>query len=244
MLSRTLPLQAVRLPFLLTQRQLHYSLILNAKNKNKHANDKGKKNNNSNDKDDTVDIVDVQQYLTQAKTKFDKSLTLHEVKLNECKQGISNVHLFDSLTLPNGTKFTDVATTAQKGKNMLLVSVFDPNDVKKVISCILASGLNLTPEKMSSDPNEQMLKITLPPKTKESRLQQVKELKQIFEGFKSSNSNYSLGVIRRDYLNKLKKIQQNDDVKRCAKDLEALHKDYVNKLQEQFKHVEKNIING
>ena len=97
---------------------------------------------------------------------------------------------------------------------------------------------------MSNDPQEQMFKITLPPRTKESRLQQVKDLKQIFEGFKSSNSNYSLGVIRRDYMNKLKKIQQNDDVKRCVKDLEALHKDYVNELQEQFKHVEKNIMSS
>ncbi|KAK5773937.1 hypothetical protein RI543_004691 [Arxiozyma heterogenica] len=224
------------------QRHIHTTLFLNAKNKNKH--DKGKKSYNKVEKDESIDIVDIQHYIDQAKSKFDKTLNLHEIKLNECKQGISNVHIFDTLKLANGTKFTEVATTTQKGKNMLLVSVFNPNDVKKVVSCILASGLNLTPEKMSNDPNEQMLKVTLPPKTKESRLQQVKELKQIFENFKNSNLNYSLGVIRRDYMNKLRKVQQNDDVKKCMKELEALHKDYVNKLQEQFKHVEKNILNS
>lgn len=242
-LRRVLPLSTKKdFAALSNCRQIHTTLFLNAKNKKKH--DKGKKSHNKVDKDEPVDIVDIQQYIDQAKSKFDKTLNLHEVKLNECKQGISNIHIFDSLKLLNGTNFTEVATTTQKGKNMLLVSVFDPNDVKKVISCILASGLNLTPEKMSNDPNEQMLKITLPPKTKESRLQQVKELKQIFENFKNSNLNYSLGVIRRDYMNKLKKVQQNDDVKKCIKELETLHKDYVNKLQEQFKHAEKNILNS
>lgn len=242
LLRRVSSLPTKNFTLLLNQRQIHTTLLLNVKNKNKQ--DRVKKSHNKADKDESVEIVDIQQYVTQAKNKFDKTLNLHEIKLNECKQGVSNIHIFDSLKLANGDKFTDVATTTQKGKNMLLVTVFNPNDVKRVISCILASGLNLTPEKMSNDPNEQMLKITLPPKTKESRLQQVKELKQIFENFKNSHLNYSLGVIRRDYMSRLKKIQQNDDVKKCIKELEILHKEYVNKLQEQFKHVEKNILNS
>lgn len=241
MFRNTLVLPIRRLPLLTNQRQIHSSLVLTAKNRNKNGDDKGKKNAKMN-KDEPSEIVEVQQYLIQAKEKFDKTLKLHEVKLNECKQGISNIHIFDSLQLPNGTKFNDVATTTQKGKNMLLISVYDPKDVKKIISCILASGLNLTPEKMSADPNEQMLKVMLPPRTKESRLQQVKDMKQIFEKFKNSGLNYSLGVVRRDYMNKLKKVQQTNDVKKCIKDLESLHKEYSNKLQEQLKHAEKNVL--
>lgn len=224
--------------FTISKRQLHLSPSLYAKH------NKGKHNNNNKNEEEQIDTIDISQFLTQARTKFDKSLSLHEIKLNECKQGINNVHIFDQLKLPNGSKFTDLATTTQKGKNMLLVSVFNPNDVKRIVSCILGSGLNLTPERMSNDPNEQMLKITLPPRTKETRLKQVKDLKQIFETFKNSNLNYSLGIIRRDYMNKLKKIQQNSDVKKCIKDLESLHKDYVNKLQDQLKHVEKNVLNS
>ncbi|CCK68914.1 Rrf1p KNAG_0B04790 [Huiozyma naganishii CBS 8797] len=188
------------------------------------------------------EIVDVKSYLLAAKSKFDQCLVACQKRQNEVKQSTANVKIFDQLKLATGAPFTDVASTSLKGKNALLVSVFNPLDVKKVVSCILASGMNLTPEQMEGEGNQQNLKISLPPRTRESRLQQCKDCKAVFEEYKNSGLKSSLGSVRRTFMSKLKTIKQDDVVKRTEKDLEAMHKAYVNKLHEQFKQAEKSIM--
>ncbi|CCD23875.1 Rrf1p NDAI_0C02150 [Naumovozyma dairenensis CBS 421] len=173
--------------------------------------------------------------LEEAKTHFDKTLELHQKKINETRQGKSNSKIFDKLILPNGSKFIDVATTSSKGSHSLLITVFDPKDTKNVISTILGSGLNLNPERIPN--NDQQLKVLLPPMTTETRELIIKEMKKNFEEYKSSSLKVSLGFIRNNILKKLKAIQKkNDSDRKLIADIEKLHKEYVVKLQEQFKN--------
>lgn len=190
-----------------------------------------------------VDIIDVQKYITDAKEKFTKALDLHQQKLNTTRQATTDIHMFDKLKLTDGTVFTDVASTSVRGKNSLLITVFDPQQVKKVVSCILAAGLNLNPERVAGEGNEQLLVVPLPPQTRETRLLKVKELKEVYETFRNSNMHWSLSHIRKDSMQHLKKVQQDDSVKKAIKELENIHKEYANKLTEQYKQVEKNLMN-
>lgn len=205
---------------------------------------KGKKEETTtNTDDDEVILVDVKQYVSEATDRYSQTLDLLKKKLNEAKQGKTNPQIFDQLKFPNGSLFTDIASTSTRGKNSLLITVFDPKETKNVISLIMGANLNLNPEKIPN--NEQQLKIALPPPTKESRLELVKDLKQLTEEFKNSMSfKYSLGFIRRDILNKMKSFNKKEnDVAKVLKTLETTHKDYINKLQDQLKQAEKSVMN-
>ncbi|AET38683.1 Rrf1p Ecym_3184 [Eremothecium cymbalariae DBVPG len=190
-----------------------------------------------------IEAVDVQSYLKEAEQKFKASLEVCKKKLGDKKLGVANGNIFNHLTV--GTekmKFTDLAATSLKGRNSLTVTVFDPKYTKKVISAILASGLNLNPERIAN--NEQQLKIPLPPVTTEVRQQLCKDLKKVFEEYKGSSNVHSLSHIRGEVLRDLKALQKkNDSVKKVIQDVEKLHKTYVLKLQEQLKQAEKKIMN-
>ncbi|EDO17690.1 hypothetical protein Kpol_1004p67 [Vanderwaltozyma polyspora DSM 70294] len=228
---------------ILVKRQFSITSSLLKKNSSsrKGSHDKGNSKNGAGQVDEEVEIIDVKGYIADATKLFDESLELHNKKLNEIKQGRANPKIFDGLKLHNGASFKDVAHTSLRGKNSLLITVYDPKDAKNVISAIMGAGLNLNPEK---DPNNsQLLKVLLPPPTTESRMNLVKELKIVFESFKSSSMRNSLASVRADILKEMKKLDKKDDsVRKAMQDLEKLHKDYAKKLQDQLKQAEKTLM--
>lgn len=217
-------------------RQISYSYPLWKKSRGKQA-----KNDASEDNEEVV-VIDVKKYIEQATDGFRTTLELHKKKLNEARLGTANPQIFNGLKIgKEGHKFTDLATTSLRGRNSLLVTVFDPKDTKNIISGIMAAGLNLNPEKIPN--NEQQLKVSLPPPTTESRKQMCKELKKVFEEFKNSSSKNSLGHIRGEVMKELKKIdKKNDSVSKIIQDVEKLHKEYTTKLQDQLKQAEKSVM--
>lgn len=191
--------------------------------------------------EEEVEIVNPNLYVKELTTKFDKSVELYQKELNEKRQGSFNPKIFDKLELKNGRVFKDMATTAMKGKGSLLVTVFDPNEVKNIVSAILAADLNLNPERVPS--NNQQLKIPLPPPTTESKQQLCKELKAVFERYKQSPLKFSLGHIRNEVMKELKSLQKKDEsIKKIIQHVEKIHKEYVNKMTEQLKQAEKNVM--
>ncbi|CAR29780.1 hypothetical protein ZYGR_0AD04640 [Zygosaccharomyces rouxii] len=206
----------------------------------------GKKNpkaSQSKDTDNAEETVDISEFIKKAQNSFENTLELHKKKLNEFKQGVANPRIFDELKLQNGSKFSEAASTSTKGKNALLVTVYDPKDTKHVISTIMAAGLNLNPERVPN--NDQQLKISLPPMTTETRTRMCKDLKKVFEEYKNSSSKDSLGHVRGEILKDLKKLaKKNDSVRKAVQDVEKVHKDYVNKMQQQLAQAEKNVMNN
>lgn len=203
----------------------------------------GGKTGKNTEPEEEVELVDVKEYVSKASKEFEKTVDLFKKKLAEKKVGSASTSIFDELKVgKEGWKFTDLATTSMKGRNALIVTVFDPKDTKNVISAIMGAGLNLNPEKIPD--NEQQLKVALPPVTTETRQGICKELKKVFEDYKHSSFKFSLGHIRGEILKDLKKLQkQNDGVKKVIQDVEKLHKDYTTKLQDQLKQAEKAVMN-
>ncbi|QLG70492.1 hypothetical protein HG535_0A04320 [Zygotorulaspora mrakii] len=207
----------------------------------KHSGSKKNGRQSQLEEDETA-VVDITEYAKRAQTGFQNSLEVFKKKLNEAKQGVTNPRIFDSLKMPNGIIFTNVASTSLKGKNSLLVTVYDPKDTKNVVSTIMAAGLNLNPEKIPN--NDQQLKISLPPPTTESRIKLCKTLKVVFEEYKNSSSKHSLDHVRGEILKELKSLLKKDDsVKKVIQDIEKTHKGYVEKFQNQLKQAEKSIMN-
>ncbi|CDO93195.1 unnamed protein product [Kluyveromyces dobzhanskii CBS 2104] len=195
------------------------------------------------EEEEPVEVIDVKKYVSDATRQFEKTLELHKKKLAEQKVGTASPTIFDNLKVgKEGQKFTDLAATSLKGRNALVVTVFDPKDTKNIVSAIMAAGLNLNPERIID--NDQQLKVSLSPITTETRQAASKELKKVFEDFKHSAMKESLGHVRGEIMKELKHLQKkNDDVKKVIQDIEKIHKEYTIKLQEQLKQAEKSVMN-
>lgn len=233
--------RSVQLPVARTllSRSIHCTPVLMAKAK------KSKKDTKKDAKKDlkelaqdevsASDIID----MAQAKAKFEAVVEKFNKKAAEVKLGKTNPNLFDNLDIKTSdgpVKFTSIAQTAIKGRNMI-ITVFDPDQAKNIVSSILDSNLNMNP---TYDASQGVLKVPLPPVTSESKNEQVKVLKQIFERFKTGPN--SLNSIRSDYKQKFNKInKKTDSDKKIFKDFEGLHKEYLDKLGEKYKTVEKMI---
>lgn len=214
-----------------------YAALL-AKKKGKTSGKPGKADN-----EEPIEIIDVKKYVIDATKQFEKTLELHKRKLAEQKVGTASPTIFNDLKVgKEGQKFTELAATSLKGRNALIVTVFDPKDTKNIVSAIMAAGLNLNPERIPN--NDQQLKVSLPPITTETRQAVCKDLKKVFEDYKHSALKESLGHVRGEIMKELKHLQKkNDDVKKVIQDVEKIHKEYTIKLQEQLKQAEKGVMN-
>ncbi|GMM35986.1 Rrf1 protein [Saccharomycopsis crataegensis] len=182
-------------------------------------------------------------FLRDVEKKYKDSIEVYKKKSSESKSGKTNTKIFDNLSIPlahnQSAKFTDVAQTTLKGRN-LLITLFDPNDSKHVVSAVLGAGLNLNPQVDQKNP--QLLKVPLPAPTAEVKIEAVKNLKSVFETFKSSSSKFAFTSIRSDALKELKKLKGGDEVKKIMKNVEDLNKQYNKKLADQFKDLEKSMM--
>ncbi|AMD19205.1 HBR304Cp [Eremothecium sinecaudum] len=202
-----------------------------------------KKNNASREAAPQMEVFDIKSYLDKTVKRYETAVELYKKKLATKKLGGADPNMFNHLTVEKlNSKFTDVAATSMKGRNALLITVFDPKDTKHIISTILSSGMNINPERVPN--NEQQLKVTLPPFTTETRQACCKELKQLFEEYKGTGSKNSLGSIRSSVMKEMKALQKkNDKVDKAIQDIEKLHKKYIDLMQDQLKQAQKNVMN-
>lgn len=225
-----LPRRAVVLPL----RLFHYSPVM-LKKKSK----KGGKEPEIEEVAETpaVDFDAVAKKFQTVVEKFTK-------QANEVKMGKTNPQLFDNLSVetPDGVlPYNTVAQTSVKGRNFI-ITVFDPANVKHVVNAVLASELNLNP--IADPTNKQMLKVPLPPVTTESKKDDVKHLKAVYEKYKNgSGKGSSLASIRADLKAKVvKKKKMTDEETQVWTKAEALHKQYMDKLAAVLKAAESAIM--
>ncbi|EGV64192.1 ribosome-recycling factor [Yamadazyma tenuis] len=220
-------------------RQLHVTPVAWAKAVKKSKKDSRKTKSESDEPSATAEeLID----LDEARSKFDQIIDKFNKKANEVKLGKTNPSLFDNLDVSvedhQTSKFNTVAQASIKGRN-IVITVFNPDHVQNIINSILGSGLNMNP---TFDKDTGVLKVPLPPITTETKQENAKVLKAVFEKFKNNNSS-SLNAVRTDYKHKLKKLNKKSDTDmKIVKEFESLHKQYLDKLTDAFKSTEKVIL--
>ncbi|GMG46404.1 unnamed protein product [Ambrosiozyma monospora] len=244
-------LQSLSSPFSIPLSQVSYfsttsATLAKKKGGNKKENKKDKRNHKDDAEEDgePVEEIDPKQILSGLETSFKKTLDLYNKKITEIKMGKANPTIFNNLVITIDKKdhpFTDLAAASLQNKN-LTVTVFDPNNAKRIISAILAANLGLTPE---LDPkNNQLLKIKNPlTSSKDVTAKQLKELKEAFDNHaKNNSSSHSLVSLRGKVIKDLKKVEGSKDVvRKLTTDVEKLYKSYVEKLTDSFKKAEKSL---
>lgn len=232
--TRTLLAVALR-PVILPYRRFHQSPIALKKKAKKGAKEPEVEETAA---PPSIDFDAVTKQFHSVIEKFTK-------QANEAKLGKTNPQLFDHLTVETAhgsSPYTAVAQTAVKGRNFI-ITVFDPSNVKHVVNSVLSSDLNMNP--IADPSNKQMLKVPLPPVTTESKKEDVKHLKTVYEKFKngSGGKNASLAAIRADLKNKVaKKKKLSDEETQVWKKVETIHKQYMDKLSAVLKAAETSIM--
>lgn len=185
--------------------------------------------------------VDQRQFLEALEKKYKEALEMYRKKSLESKLGKADARILDHLTikLPHNetAKFTDVAQTTLKGRT-LMITLFDPSVAKSVVLAVIGADLNLNPQVDLKNP--QLLKAPLPAATADLKLEAVKNLKAVYNTFKSSNSKHAFTTIRADAVKTAKKdAGSEDESRKLVQKIEALNKDYNKKLADALKEFEK-----
>ncbi|CCE82641.1 Piso0_002375 [Millerozyma farinosa CBS 7064] len=226
--------------------QFHTALVLSKKAKVKSGiSNKAKKDGQVEKDTDTSGSEASNIDFDDANAKFTSVLEKFKKHANDAKLGKTNPDIFDKLTIgtSNGdVPFNQVAQSSIKGRNFV-ITVFDPSNTQSIVNSVLASDLNMNPQ---VDPaNKSTLKVPLPPVTTESKKENTKQLKAVFEKFKNGGK-VSLASVRSDFRNKFqkqsKKKRLSDEEEQVWKDFEKLHKEYTDKLNSIYKEAEQKIL--
>lgn len=203
-----------------------------------------KHDRNEVEESEPVEEIDATAVLKDLEKDLKASMDIYNKRSTQIKMGKANPDIFNHLQIPVANKktvpFVQIAQTTMKGNKYLTITVFDPKDAKHIQSAILDSGMNLNPE---ADPkNPQLLKVLLPNTSKELKLKQLKELKELTDEFKTGNNKKSLAHLRARYLKDVKNAEGSEDtIRKLETDIEKLAKTYGIKMLAAYKLAEKNL---
>jgi ribosome recycling factor len=135
------------------------------------------------------------------------------------------------------TPISQVGNIAVPEPSQLVVKPYDKNMVKEVEKSILAANLGVTPSNEGD-----LLRITIPKLTEETRKKLVKDVKKLAE-----NAKVAVRNIRRDANDKIKKLEKaskisEDESTMYQDDVQELTDTYVKKIDDALALKEKDLL--
>ena len=164
--------------------------------------------------------------------------TAHDLAM--VRTGRANTALLDRVVVEAyGTQMplNQVANVAVGDASTILIKPFDRNNLGAIEKAIQKSDLGLTPQS-----DGQILRLNIPPLSRERRQEMVKMIKQMVEDGKVHVRN-----IRRDYIEKLRKMEKSgdvseDDIKTGQDKIQKLTDKGMEELEEIFGKKEQEIV--
>lgn len=171
-------------------------------------------------------VAELTQNDTAAVTESRMEKTLESVQssFNTVRTGRPNPALLDRITVNYygaETPLNQLASVSVSGTSSLLVEPYDKSVVADIERGLLESDIGLTPNNDGS-----VIRLVVPPLTKERRVELVKQVKSMAE-----DGRVALRNIRRDAVDSLKKSEKN---KELSKDESRSLQDEVQKLTDRF----------
>jgi ribosome recycling factor len=157
---------------------------------------------------------------TEAETKTASTIEFLKTNFAGLRTGRASIHLLDPIKVEvygAMMPLEQIATLSTPEAQTISISVWDMNNTAAVEKAIRESGLGLNPQTSSS-----VIRLNLPPLTKERREELVKVAKKYTEEAKIAIRN-----IRQDLLQKIKrakddKVISEDDMKKFSEDLQKV----------------------
>lgn len=172
----------------------------------------------------TTDII-----IQETKERMQKSLDAYQRELASIRAGRANASILDRITVAYygaPTPLNQLAGITVPEARMLLITPYDKSSLGDIEKAILQSDVGITPSNDGS-----VIRLVIPALTKERRQELVKVV-----GKEQENAKVSLRNIRRDALEKAKKMQKNseiteDDLKFYEKEIQKVIDAYTKDLE-------------
>jgi len=184
----------------------------------------------------------INEIFSETKAKMLKTLNFFGSEIATIRTGRASTTLVDSLMVDyygSPTPLKNIANVSTPESQLISIQPFDPTSLEIIEKTILSSDIGIQP---NNDGN--IIRLNIPPLTKERRLDLVKVLhKKIEEG------KIAIRNIRRDS-NELVKVAKNDNklsednFKRALDNIQEITDDYIKQFENLSKDKEKEILDS
>lgn len=166
----------------------------------------------------------MKQILNELERKMKKTIESYENELSGVRAGRANPQVLDKLTVDyygTETPIKQVASISVPEARLLVIQPWDVSLIKPIEKVLLKSDLGITP---SND--GKVIRLPFPALTEDRR----KELVKVVKGY-SENAKVSIRNLRREGLEKLKKMQKDKEI---SEDELAQAEENVQKVVDKF----------
>ena len=177
-------------------------------------------------------VDDVNIYLDEAKEQMDKAIEHLESELTNIRAGKANPSMLDGIKVPYygvDTPINQMASIKSADVKTLVIQPWEKDMLDAIEKTILAANLGVTPQ---NDGN--VVRLSMPPLTEETRRELVKKVKEIGE-----QSRVSIRNTRRDANEAIKDLTKEGLSEDMAKTAEHDNQENTDKYIEMVdKHLE------
>ena len=178
--------------------------------------------------------------IDHAKEKMTKSLNALGNEFASIRAGRANPGVLDKVMVDYygaPTPVNQMAAVSVSEARILVIQPWDKSTLKLIEKAIQASDIGINP---TNDGN--VIRLAFPQLTEDRRKELAKDIKKLGE-----ESKVSIRSIRRDTMDKLKKMQKNseiteDDLKDCEKKVQDLTDKYCGEVDKAVADKEKEIM--
>ena len=178
--------------------------------------------------------------LKEFERKMDKTLEVLASDFGTIRAGRANAQVLDRITVEYygaPTPLNQVGTISSPDPRTLVIQPWDTTLLRAIEKAIQTSDLGINPQN-----DGKVIRLTFPPLTEDKRREIVKDVKKLAEDCK-----VAVRSIRRDCMDKLKKIQKNseiteDDLKFGEKEIQDITDKFVKEADSVAAEKEKEIM--
>ncbi len=172
----------------------------------------------------------------EVKTKMEKAIENLESRFTTVRAGRANPNILSGIMVEYygaPTPINAIATVSVPEARQLMIKPFDKNSLKDIEKAIYSADLGMAPTN-----NGEVIILTVPELTEETRKNYVKQVKDMAE-----EARIALRNIRQDANNNIKKQEFTEDEEKSYLDsVQKLIGKYNQVVEEKFKEKEKELL--
>jgi len=172
----------------------------------------------------------------EVKSKMEKAIEALESRFVTVRAGRANPNILNGIMVEyygTPTPIQAIATVSVPEARQLMIKPFDKSSLKDIEKAIYAAELGMAPTN-----NGEVIILTIPELTEETRKTYVKQVKDMAE-----EARIALRNIRQDANNQIKREEMpEDEEKICLDSVQKLIDKYNGVVEEKFKEKEKELL--
>lgn len=173
---------------------------------------------------------------SEVKSKMEKAIESLESRFTTVRAGRANPNILNGIMVEyygTPTPIQAVATISVPEARQLMIKPFDKSSLKDIEKAIYAAELGMAPTN-----NGEVIMLTIPELTEETRKNYVKQVKDMAE-----DARIALRNIRQDANNQIKREEMpEDEEKICLESVQKLIDKFNGVVEEKFKEKEKELL--